>query len=238
MFGPEQIAEIFSYIDDPDSYLKELPLDEAAKVLSFMDSDDAVDILDEMDHSTQEKLVGLLDEESGHDIKMILSYEDDEMGSKMTTNFIVIHNNLTIRQAMRELVQQAGENDNISTVYVLDENDKFYGAIDLKDLIVARQEDNLEDIISTSYPYVNDHEMIDDCIERIKDYAEDSIPVLTEAASKVHIVPQGKPGTNIIERYVLDDALTLDDITYNGDGSVASLRVRKRDGSVITWQAS
>ena len=168
MFGPEQIAEIFSYIDDPDSYLKELPLDEAAKVLSFMDSDDAVDILDEMDHSTQEKLVGLLDEESGHDIKMILSYEDDEMGSKMTTNFIVIHNNLTIRQAMRELVQQAGEND------------KFYGAIDLKDLIVARQEDNLEDIISTSYPYVNDHEMIDDCIERIKDYAEDSIPVLTE----------------------------------------------------------
>ena len=77
----------------------------------------------------------------------------------MTTNFIVIHNNLTIRQAMRELVQQAGENDNISTVYVLDENDKFYGAIDLKDLIVARQEDNLEDIISTSYPYVNDHEM-------------------------------------------------------------------------------
>ena len=140
MFGPEQIAEIFSYIDDPDSYLKELPLDEAAKVLSFMDSDDAVDILDEMDHSTQEKLVGLLDEESGHDIKMILSYEDDEMGSKMTTNFIVIHNNLTIRQAMRELVQQAGENDNISTVYVLDENDKFYGAIDLKDLIVATHE--------------------------------------------------------------------------------------------------
>ena len=53
MFGPEQIAEIFSYIDDPDSYLKELPLDEAAKVLSYMDSDDAADILDEMDHSTQ-----------------------------------------------------------------------------------------------------------------------------------------------------------------------------------------
>ena len=137
-------------------------------------------ILDEMDDSTQEKLVGLLDEESGHDIKMILSYEDDEMGSRMTTNFIVIHNNLTIRQAMRELVQQAGENDNISTVYVLDENDKFYGAIDLKDLIVARQQDNLEDIISTSYPYVNDHEKVDECIERIKDYAEDSIPVLTQ----------------------------------------------------------
>ena len=65
-----------------------------------------------------------------------------------------------------------------------------------------------------------------------------NLPPLRIPASKVHIVPQGKPGTNIIERYVLDDALTLDDITYNGDGSVASLRVRKRDGSVITWQAN
>ena len=53
-----------------------------------------------------------------------------------------------------------------------------------------------------------------------------NLPPLRIPASKVHIVPQGKPGTNIIERYVLDDALTLDDITYNGDGSVASLRVR------------
>ena len=180
ILDPEWVSEIFTFIEEPEDYIQEIGIDKLAAVINEMDSDDAVDILDEMDHSTQEKLVGLLDEESGHDIKMILSYEDDEMGSKMTTNFIVIHNNLTIRQAMRELVQQAGENDNISTVYVLDENDKFYGAIDLKDLIVARQEDNLEDIISTSYPYVNDHEMIDDCIERIKDYAEDSIPVLTE----------------------------------------------------------
>lgn len=65
-----------------------------------------------------------------------------------------------------------------------------------------------------------------------------NLPPLRIPASKVHIVPQGKPGTNIIERYVVGDALTLDDITYNGDGSVASLRVRKHDGSVITWQAS
>ena len=64
------------------------------------------------------------------------------------------------------------------------------------------------------------------------------LPPLRIPSNKVHIVPQGKPGTNIIERYVMDDTLTLDDITYNDDGSVASLRVCKRDGSVITWQAS
>ena len=98
----------------------------------------------------------------------------------MTTNFIVIHNNLTIKQAMHELVKQAGDNDNISTIYVVDDNDKFYGAIDLKDLIVARENDNLEDLISRSYPYVRTREKISECIEELKDYAEDSIPVLLE----------------------------------------------------------
>lgn len=75
-----------------------MDLDKAARVISYMDSDDAVDVLDELDDSKQAQLVELLDEESSHDIKMIQSYEDDEIGSKMTTNFIVIKNDLTIRR--------------------------------------------------------------------------------------------------------------------------------------------
>lgn len=188
ILGAERVAEIISYIEDPDEYLKEIGIDRAAKVISYMDSDDAVDVLDEFDDSTQEKLVKLLDEDSSHDIRMILSYEDDEAGSRMTTNYIVIHNNLTVRQAMRELVKQAGENDNISTVYVLDGNDKFCGAIDLKDLIIARENTPLEDIISVSYPYVTDHEKICECIERLKDYAEDSIPVLTDEGELIGVI--------------------------------------------------
>ena len=188
LLGPEWIAEIFTYIEDPDEYLKELDLGQAAQVLSYMDSDDAVDVLDELDDTTQEKLVGMMDEESSHDIKMMQSYQDDEVGRLMTTNFIVLHETLTIRQAMRELIRQAGENDNISTVYVIDKNDQFYGAIDLKDLIIAREKNALEDIISTSYPYVTDHEKIDDCIEQIKDYAEDSIPVLTEDKQLIGVI--------------------------------------------------
>ena len=188
ILGAEQVAEIFTYIDDPDLYLNELDLDKAARVISYMDSDDAVDVLDELDDSKQAQLVELLDEESSHDIKMIQSYGDDEIGSKMTTNFIVIKNDLTIRQAMRELIRQAGENDNILTVYVTDEAGKFYGAIDLKDLIIARENNALEDIISTSYPYVTDHEKIDNCIETIKDYAEDSLPVLTDSGKLIGIL--------------------------------------------------
>ena len=130
----------------------------------------------------------MLDKEASEDVRLLFSYDEDEIGSRMTTNFIMIHNNLTIRQAMRELIEQAGENDNISTIYVIDDEDKFYGAIDLKDLIIAREYTDLEDLISHSYPYVKDHEKVADCIEQIKDYAEDSIPVLQEDGTIAGII--------------------------------------------------
>lgn len=76
------------------------------------------------------------------------------------------------------MIEQAADNDNISTIYVLDENEMLFGAIDLKDLIIAREGMQLETIVMTSYPYVYANEQIDDCLGRIKDYSEDSIPVL------------------------------------------------------------
>ena len=150
--------------------------------------DDAVDVLDEVDDATKKQVVDMLPEDAGNDIQMILSYEENEMGSRMTTNYIAIRRGIDIRQAMRELVSQAGENDNIGTVYVLDESDKYYGAIDLKDLIVARENDTLESIINTTYPFVTDHEKIEDCIDELVDYAEDSIPVLSETKELLGVI--------------------------------------------------
>ena len=185
VLGVDTVAEIFSYLDDAEPYLKELPSEKAANVVSHMDSDDAVDALDDLEEEDKAKIVGQLDKDSAEDVKMLLSYGEDEIGSSMTTNYICIRKDMTIRQAMSELVKQAGENDNISTLYVVDENDKFYGAIDLKDLIIARAEDRLEKLIARSYPYVTDHEKISDCIDRIVDYAERSLPVLNDAGELV-----------------------------------------------------
>ena len=83
-------------------------------------------------------------------------------------------------EAMRQLIAQADDNDNISILYVTDEDGMFYGAIDLKDLIIARAGESLESLISTSYPYVLASDSITDNLERLKDYAEDSIPVLDQ----------------------------------------------------------
>lgn len=177
-----------NYTAQSKKHLRDKNLQEAAKVLSLMEVDDAVDVLDEVDDATKKQVVDMLPEDAGNDIQMILSYEEDEMGSRMTTNYIAIRRGIDIRQAMRELVSQAGENDNIGTVCVLDESDKYYGAIDLKDLIVARENDTLESIINTTYPFVTDHEKIEDCIDELVDYAEDSIPVLSETKELLGVI--------------------------------------------------
>ena len=204
ILGAENVAEIFSYIENPSQYLQEIGTKKAAEVLSEMDSDDVIDVLEDFDENSQQKIVEMLDEDAGKDVKMILSYEDDEIGHEMTTNFIAIRRGLSVRQATRELIRQAGENDNISTIYVVEKNGEFYGAIDLKDLIVAREYQNLEDLIQTSYPAVNAHEKISDCIERLKDYAEDSIPVLSEKNTILGVIT----AHDIVE--VVDDEMGED----------------------------
>ena len=176
----EWMSEVFAYLDDVGTYLEELEADDAADIIENMDADDAVDVLQEVDDNVREKLVSLMNEEATEDIELICSYDEDQIGSMMTTNFIEISRTLTVKQAMRQLIAQAEENDNISILYVTDEEGMFYGAIDLKDLIIARAGESLESLISTSYPYMLASDSITDNLERLKDYAEDSIPVLDQ----------------------------------------------------------
>ena len=219
ILGVEQVAEIFSYLDDAEPYLKELPPEEAAQVVSHMDSDDAVDALDDLEEEDKEKIVHQMDKvdkDAADDVKLLLSYDEDEIGSCMTTNYICIRKDMTIRQAMSELVKQAGENDNISTLYVVDENEYFYGAIDLKDLIVARADDSLEKLIARSYPYVTDHEKISDCIDRIVDYAERSLPVLNESGKLLGIITSADV-VELVNDQMGDDYAKLGGLTSEED---------------------
>lgn len=176
--GAKQFSEIISFVDEPQKYINELGVQRLAAIINEMDSDDAVDFLENIDENTKDKLRVILKDEVREDILLINSYQDDEIGSLITTNYIEIKNGLTIKQATHELIKQAGTNDNISTLYVVNDEGRYCGAIDLKDLIVARSDAKLEDLIMHSYPYILDHEKIAENIERLKDYAEDSLPVL------------------------------------------------------------
>ena len=162
------LSDILEYLDEEDAgrYLVEMDPKRAAAVITEIEPDDAVSILRSIPRDRRVLLIDLLDEKSRNDVRLIASFDEEEIGSRMTTNYIVIRENISVKEAMTELVRQAAENDNISTIFVVDESGDFYGAIDLKELIIARQGTNLEDLIVTSFPYVYGHESIDECIEK------------------------------------------------------------------------
>lgn len=176
----DMLSDIFEHIEERQAaeYLDEMDVRKAAKILSSMETDAVIDVLKMIPKEKRALLIELTDADTREDIAVIASFDDEEIGSRMTTNFIVIREKLTVKQAMSSLVEQAAKNDNISTLFMVTEDQTFYGAMDLKDLIIARQDALLEDLVVTSYPYVYGHELIDDCIEKLKDYSEDSIPVL------------------------------------------------------------
>ncbi len=176
----ETLSGIFEYMEEDDAIrcLKEMDLEKEIAIVSEMDSDRVASILSLIPGERRRLLLSLMDEEAKRNIELIASFDEDEIGSRMSTDYILIRRDLSIKGAMRELLKQARENENVSTIFVVDEAGVFYGTIDLRELIIARHGDSLESVIATSFPYVYAHESIDECIEKLKDYSEDSIPVL------------------------------------------------------------
>ena len=211
ILGLDKTSEIFSYLEeDVGMYLEELDKEKAADIIESMDSDDAIDVLEELEDEHRKELIELMNEEAKEDISLIRSFDEEQIGSRMTTNYIVITKNKTIRQAMKELVSQAAKNDNISTIYVVEEDETFYGAIELHALIIARDYVNLESLIMTSYPYVYADEEISECIEYLKDYSEDSIPVLDRNKKLIGIITS----QDIVE--VVDEEMSEDYVMLAG----------------------
>ena len=174
----ETLANIFEYSDHQSRYINELGIQKRLAVLAHLEITTVVECLRQMDRTDRNTLLELLDEDTKRQVLLLNSFDEDEIGSRMTTNYIAVPAGIEVRQAMRSLIDQAAEHDNISTIYVVDEDKTLVGAIDLKKLIIAREGTKLEEITMTSYPYVYANEQIEDCISRMRDYSEDSIPVL------------------------------------------------------------
>ena len=174
----ETLADILEYSDHMVEYVQELTLRKKIDVFSRMETSDVVEVLRQLEKGERETLIDLLNPEVRSEVKLLSSFDEDEIGSVMSTNYIMISDHVSVKEAMSELIRQAAENDNISTIYVVDQYGTFYGAIDLKDLIIAREGTDLKGIMTCSYPYVYARASIEDCIPQLMDYSEDSIPVL------------------------------------------------------------
>ena len=208
----ETLGAIFEYVtkEDASVYINEMDLKKASTVISELEPDTAVEILRELEKGKRTLLIDSMESDVRKDIKVVASFDEDEIGSKMTTNCIIIKDDLSTKDAMAELVEQAKENDNISTIFVEDKDNAFVGAIDLKELIIAKKELPLKELIMTSFPYVYGHENIDDCIERLKDYSEGLIPVLDNSNRILGVITS----QNLIE--VVDEEMGEDYAKFAG----------------------
>jgi len=228
LLGADRTSDVFSYLEDVGRYLEELDTESAADVIQGMDAADAVDALEELEAGKRRELLDLMDADALEDIRLIHSYDDDLIGSRMTTNYVAIDRTLTIKQAMRSLIRQAAENDNISTLYALNEDGTFYGAIDLKDLIIARVDGALESLIVTSYPRVYSHDRIEDHLERLRDYSEDSIPVLGEDDRLLGVIT-AQDVVEVVDEALGEDYARLAGLTAEEDlAEPLRMSVRKR----------
>ncbi len=210
VIGTEAMSDIVSYMEDAGEYISELDADAAAEIIEQMDADEALEILDDLDEETRNEVLELIeDEEVKEEIELIDSYDEDEFGSKMSTNFIAINRDSSVKSATKTLIAEAAENDNIYTVFVTEADGSFYGAIDLKDLIVARSNTELESLIYTNFPYVYDKDIISDNIERVRSYAEDLIPVISSETKELLGVITSKDIIDIVDEELGDDYAKL-----------------------------
>ena len=195
----ESLGEVLLYSEDIEEIVETIEPEILAEIIETMDADDAIDVLEELDEKAREEIVSLIeDEEVLEDIITLSKYTDEVIGSEMTNNYIVIKTTDTVKSAMKKVISEASVNDNVSTIFVLDEKDLFYGVLELRDLIIARDGDDLNKIIKTSYPYFHDQDLIVDIIPQIRDYGLDSYPVLNSEGFLVGVITH-------------DDAL---DVTY------------------------
>lgn len=178
VLGTARLGEVLEYSDERAEYLAELPPRHRAEVLAGLEASSAAEYLEELDEDERDALLNLIAEEPRKEISLFTSFDKELIGSRMSTNYIAVSEGVGVRGAMTELVEQAAEHDNVSTIYAVDGDGHLVGAIELTELIVARADTPLASIVMTSYPYVYATEPTADCMERLRGYSEDSIPVL------------------------------------------------------------
>lgn len=100
----ETLAGILEYSDHLTEYVQELSVRKKVDVFSQMEPSDVVEVLRQLEKGERETLVDLLDPEVRSDVKLLSSFDEDEIGSVMSTNYISVPDHASVKEAMSELV--------------------------------------------------------------------------------------------------------------------------------------
>ena len=173
-----------SILDETDSeffkhILSKLNTEHKANILEMMSLDDMADILAELDESEREEIINLLNQEDAQDVKELLIYEEESAGGIMTTGYIAIKRDMTAKEAIAYMREQAEDAETIYYIYVVDNLEKLVGVLSLRELIIAREDIVVEDLMSENIISVYVDEDREKAVKLVSKYDLIAIPVVS-----------------------------------------------------------
>lgn len=179
--SPKEMADMFDVIEedeeDVEIYVKEMKPRYVADMLAEMYTDNAVDMLNQLDKKDVSKYLSLMAKDSAREIRHLLHYEDETAGAIMTTEFVSIEANQTVKSAMSLLKEQAKTAETIYYIFVIDEENTLVGVISLRDLIVNEDDALISDVMSERVIAAKVGDDQGDVAKMMKDYDFIAMPV-------------------------------------------------------------
>jgi magnesium transporter len=153
----------------------------ASKFIEHMDSDDAADIVADLDEELKkEVLKEIEDTEQAGDIVDLLEYEEDTAGGIMAKELVSVNENWTVATCLKEISQQAEEVDEIYYVYVIDDQQRLKGVLSLKKLILNSTNTKISNLYNPDVIMVRTGTRQEEVAEIMDKYDLVAIPVVDE----------------------------------------------------------
>ena len=161
-------------------FLDILPPETIAKrFLDHMDTDDAVDIMREMDEEKQEEILSHIEDiDQAGDIVDLLKYDEDTAGGIMGTEMVVVNENWSMPECLKEMRLQAEEMDEIYYVYVVDDDERLRGVFPLKKMITSPSVSKVKHVMKKDPISVRVDTPIEEVVQTIEKYDLVAIPVV------------------------------------------------------------
>ena len=138
LLDDETAADVLMELDEDDrrQLLSGMQAEDIARQIDHLDTDEAVDLIQELDEEERDEILSHIDDvEQAGDIIDLLKYDEDTAGGLMGTEMIVVNENWSMPECIKQMRMQAEEMDEIYYVYVVDNDNRLRGILPLKKLI-------------------------------------------------------------------------------------------------------
>lgn len=177
---PAQRVEIFHYfgLDKQVEIIEMVDRAEIGQLIGDMAPDDRVDILEEVSPEVVTEVLPLVPAEERRDILRLQSYAEGTAGAVMTTEFARLSENLTVAEAIEEVRTQAENSETIYYLYVVDDQDHLHGLVSLRQLVLARSDTPISDLMERTVVSVNVNDDQEHVAETLAKFDFQVIPVV------------------------------------------------------------